>query len=256
MRSSTRSETTGSSPAVDETTIRSRRRFARRQWARRWLAWRPLLTVLLVVGLGVGGIWLVFVSSVLAVQVVEVEGAGTLGDAEVRAVAAIPDDQPLARVDLDAVRARVEALAVVRSAEVTRQWPDVVRITLEERVAIAVVDIGGRVRGMDTEGVVFRDYAQVPASLPRVRTTGETAPDALREAAHVVGALPQDIARRVDYVSVATIDQIELVLRDGRTVTWGSAEESDQKAAVLVRLLQQPAGNYDVSVPGNATTSD
>ena len=54
---------------------------------------------------------------------------------------------------------------------------------------------------------------------------------------------------------MATVDQIELVLRDGRTVTWGSAEESEQKAAVLVRLLQQPARHYDVSVPGNATTS-
>lgn len=255
MRSPTRADTTGSTPAVDATTIRSRRRFARRQWARRWLAWRPVLALLLAVGLVVGAVWLVFFSPVLAVQVVEVEGGSTLGDAEVRAVAAVPDGQPLARVDLDAVRSRVEALAVVRSAEVTRQWPDGVRITLEERVAIAVVDIGGRIRGMDAEGVIFRDYAQAPPSLPRVRTTGETGPDALREPAEVVAALPEDISRRVDHVSVATVDQIELVLRDGRTVTWGSAEESEQKAAVLVRLLQQPARHYDVSVPGNATTS-
>lgn len=256
MRSSTRSETTGSTPVVDETTIRSRRRFARRQWARRWLSWRPVLAVLLVIALVVGGTWLVFFSSVLAVQVVEVEGARTLGEAEVRAVAGVPDGEPLARVDLDAIEARVEALAVVRSAEVTRLWPDGVRISLEERVAIAVVEIGGRIRGMDADGVVFRDYAKAPPALPRVRTAAETGNDALQEAAQVVAALPADISSRVDYVSVATIDQIELVLRDGRTVTWGSAEDSDQKAAVLVRLLEQPAQHYDVSVPGNATTSN
>ena len=79
---------------------------------------------------------------------------------------------------------------------------------------------------------------------------------ALREAAQVVSALPGDLAARVDFVSVATIDQIELTLRDGRTVMWGSAEDSEQKAAVLARLLKQPAKHYDVSVPGNATTSN
>lgn len=256
MRSPTRASTTGETPVVDATTIRSRRRFARRQWARRWLAWRPVLALLFVASLVVGSLWLVFFSSVLAVQVVEVDGARTLGQAEVRSVAAVPDGQPLARVDLDAIRARVEALAVVRSAEVTRQWPDGVLISIEERTAIAVVDIGGRIRGMDADGVVFRDYATAPPGLPRVRTSAETRNDALQEAAQVVAALPDDISVRVAYVSVATIDQIELVLKDGRTVTWGSAEESEPKAEVLVRLLRQPARHYDVSVPGNATTSN
>ena len=41
-------------PAVDEA-IRSRKRFARRQWARRWLAWRRVVALLLVVALLVGG---------------------------------------------------------------------------------------------------------------------------------------------------------------------------------------------------------
>jgi cell division protein FtsQ len=168
----------------------------------------------------------------------------------------VPNGQALARVDLDAIRARVQALAVVRAAEVTRQWPDSIRITLEERVAVAVVEIGGRLRGMDEDGVVFRDYAQAPNGLPRVRTSSETGTDALREAAQVVSALPGDLAVRTDFVSVSTIDQIELTLRDGRTVMWGSAEDSEQKAAVLVRLLEQPARHVDVSVPGNATTSD
>lgn len=253
MRSATR--TTGSMPAVDPTTVRSRKRFARRQWARRWLTWRPVVALLLVIALVAGGIWLVFFSSVLAVASVDVEGTRTLDEAEVRAVAAVPEGEPLARVDLDAIRARVQALAVVRSAEVTREWPDGVLITVEERVAIAVVEIGGRIRGMDADGVVFRDYATAPPGLPRVRTSTETRTDALQEAARVVAALPTGISRRVDHVSVATIDQIELVLRDGRTVMWGSAEDSEQKAAVLVRLLEQPAQHYDVSVPGNATTS-
>lgn len=242
-------------PPTPQDLLRSRRRFARRQWARRWLAWRPVAAVLLVLLLLVGGVWLVFFSSVLGVAGVDVEGTDQLETDTVVAAAGVPTGDPLARVDLDAVRARVEALALVESAEVTRQWPDRVLVRVEEREAVAVVEIGGRIRGMDEHGVVFRDYAKAPPGLPHVRTSTETPGDALREAAQVITALPGDLVAKVDYVSVATVDQIELRLRDGRTVVWGSAEDSDQKAEVLAPLLGVEGSRYDVSVPGNATVA-
>ena len=111
-----------------------------------------------------------------------------------------------------AIQARVEALAEVRSADVTRQWPDRVLIEVVEREAIAVVDIGGQIRGMDKDGVVFREYRQAPPGLPRVQTSTGTRSEALREAAAVVSALPRDLAGRVDHVEVETIDRITLVL--------------------------------------------
>jgi cell division protein FtsQ len=240
---------------TDVATIRSRKRFARRQWARRWLAWRRVVALLLLIALMAGTVWLFYFSDALAVKDVEVHGTRILASDEVREVAAVPSGQPLARVDLDAIRARVEALAEVRDAEVTRTWPDQVLIDVEERVAIAVVEIGGRTRGMDAEGVVFSEYPKPPPGMPQVRTSTETGGDALREAALVVESLPAEISRRVDHVEVATIDQISLVLREGKTVVWGSAEESEAKAEVLAGLLQQPARTYDVSVPGQPTTS-
>jgi cell division protein FtsQ len=251
----TRTDTTGPTPPVDPATLRSRKRFARRQWARRWLAWRRVVALLLLIALMGGAVWLFYFSDVLAVKEVEVHGTRTLASEEVREVASVPSGQPLARVDLDAIRARIEALAVVRDADVTRAWPDRVLIDVQERVAIAVVEIGGRIRGMDAEGVVFREYPKPPPGMPQVRTSTDTRSDALQEAALVVEALPGEIDRRVDHVEVATVDQITLVLRDGKTVVWGSAEDSDAKAEVLAELLKQPARTYDVSVPGQPTTS-
>ena len=246
---------TRSQPVADRSTLRTRRRFARRQWARRWLAWKPVLAVLLLLALVVGSVWAVFFSSWLAVKGVAVAGASTLSPDEVRSAAAVTSGEPLARVDLARVRARVEALAIVKSADVTREWPDHVLVSVEEREAVAVVSIGGRIRGMDEAGVVFRDYARAPAGLPQVRTSTDTRSDALEEAARVVGALPADVARLVDHVAVETVDQISLVLRDGRTVVWGSADESALKARVTEVLLRQPAKTYDVSVPGQPTTA-
>jgi cell division protein FtsQ len=238
---------------VDTTSVRSRRAFARRQWSRRWLTWKYLLLGLLLVGVLAGAVWLVWFSSYLAVRHVEVSGADRLGDAEVLAAADVPEGEPLARVDLATVRTRIQALADVSSAEVTRAWPDTVTITVEERTPVAVVEIGGRLRGLDEEGVVFREFRSVPEGLPRVETPVDTGRDALLEAARVVSALPAELTRRVDHVEVATVDQISLELRDGRTVLWGSAEESGAKAEVLAALLEQPGSTFDVSVPGQPT---
>ncbi len=213
------------------------------------------MALLVVVALVAAGVWAVYFSSLLAVQGVEVTGATTAGTARIRAAASVPAGEPLARLDLDQIRARVESLAVVRSADVTRQWPDQVMIRVQEREVVAVVEIGDRLRGMDADGVVFRDYRQAPPGLPHVRTSAETRSDALQEAARVLSALPADLAQRVDHVEVETVDQITLVLRDGRKVVWGSAEESDQKAEVIGALLDaKKAQEYDVSVPGQPTT--
>jgi cell division protein FtsQ len=234
----------------DDPVLVARRRFARRQWARRWLAWRVLLGALVVVGVVAGGIWLVMFSSVLSVHGVRVEGAEVLDPREVRAVAAVPTGSPLATVDLEAVRERVERLTPVEDVDVSRAWPDKVRIDITEREAVAVVIRDGVVHGVDPEGVVFRRYPSRPPSLPLVRTTLRTDTNALAEATRVMSALPADLRARVRYVSVATVDTISLRLRNGKVVRWGSAEDSDSKAEVLAVLLDQRASLYDVTVPG------
>lgn len=235
----------------DERTIRiARKRFVRRQWARRWLAWRRLLALVLVVALLLGSVWTVFFSSLLAVSGVRVEGTAVLDPRSVRQAAAVPLGGPLATADLDGVAARVQNLPAVRSVDVSRSWPDRVLVSVTEREAVAVVEEGGILRGVDEDGVVFRRYPSRPKSLPLLRMGERTRTDALAEAAKVAAALPATIARRVDYVEVRTVDTISLRLRSGRVVRWGSADDSAAKAEVLAVLLRQKASLYDVTVPG------
>ncbi len=239
----------GATPVDD----RTRRRFARRQWARRWGAWRWGIAGLLAVALVVGGTWLVFFSAVLAVEQVTVTGTSYLSAAQVESAAGVTLGRPLARVDLGTVEARVEALPAVEDATVSRAWPDGVRVDVVERRAVAVVTVDGTVTGMDADGVLFRDYPRAPNDLPDVRTAGATDRQVRREAASVIAALPPAVARQVDHLQVSSIDQITLALRDGRTVLWGSADESSTKAKVLQVLLERDAQVYDVSVPAQPT---
>ena len=61
---------------------------------------------------------------------------------------------------------------------------------------------------------------------------------------------------QVTLVSATSPDDVTLTLTDGRTVLWGSAEQTDRKSQVLGALLDQigagtlePAGTLDVSTP-------
>ena len=232
---------------------RTRRAFARRAWTRRWLTWRYLLAGFLVLVLVVGSVWLVFFSSYLALKSADVTGTQHLTKAEVLSAAALPVGDPLARVDPEAIARRVRAMAYVKSVEVTREWPDKLRIRITERTAVAVVDLGGSLRGLDADGVVFSTYRKAPPGLPRIQVTGDPDQDTLREAAQVIAALPSSLSSRVDHLEVATVDQISLALTGGKTVLWGSADQSALKAEVIGPLLKQPGSVYDVSAPGQPT---
>lgn len=251
---------TASTIATAQQDERTRRRFARRQWRRRWLAWRYVVAVVVVLVVAAAGIWAAYFSSWLSVKDVDVKGVSggtTLTASQVRRTAAVPTGGSLLRADLSAIRHRVAALAPVKSVEVSREWPSKVRIDVVERTAVAVIEIGGRLRALDGSGVVFSAYRHAPSGLPRITTTAGTDTEALRQGAEVASALPSDLRSAVDHVEVASIDKISLDLASGKVVAWGSAADSDTKAEVLAALMkaQPKAHTYDVSVPGQPVTA-
>ncbi|WP_183100779.1 cell division protein FtsQ/DivIB [Nocardioides pelophilus] len=238
---------------------RSRRRFARRQWARRWLIVRYVLVAVLAVGAVGFAVYGVYFSPWLRVEAAEISGTSQLSEAEVLAAAELPIDDPLVRVDLDAIEVRIKRLTAVRSVDASRQWPHDVRIEIEEWQPLAVVAEGTSYSFLAESGDTFT-FEQMPKSppgdLPRVEVDSGADRLALEEAAAVVAALDEAVSRLVDHLEVETADDIRLELRDGRLVRWGSAEQSDDKAEVLLHLLdaRPDAQTYDVSVPSLPAT--
>jgi cell division protein FtsQ len=238
----------------EETVTLAGRDFARRRWGQRLRRLRPFLYAALALALVGTGIWLVFFSSVLTVRDVSVQGNQTVTSARIEAVAKAPVGQQLARVDLAAIRARVETIPAVKSASISRSWPHTIAISITERTPVAVVDRSAGLQAVDEDGVLFGRFDRRPDDLPLVQTAPDVKAEALAEAAHVVSSLRSDIAAKVDRIDVESVDRIRLQLAGGRTVMWGSAEESAQKAAVVAVLLEQTAQEIDVSVPGRPTT--
>ncbi|MDI1464861.1 FtsQ-type POTRA domain-containing protein [Catellatospora sp. KI3] len=242
---------------------------ALRQFMRRQSAWRQLLlrkrgrlrparrrrlllarlAAVAAVALVAGALsWLVLASPVLGVRDIHVEGALVLDADQVREAAGVPLDTPLARVDTDAVAARVAALPPALTVDVSRSWPSTLVITVVERTAVAGVPVGKKYDLFDDHGVIYRTVSSLPSGLVRVRLATPGPQDVSTQAAlTVLRALTKELRRDLDTLIVDGPARIRLELRGDRVVTWGDAEESVSKAKVATALLSKPDKLIDVS---------
>jgi cell division protein FtsQ len=129
---------------------RPRRRRAGRRVRMRRIAGLVAAFGLGVVVVGAGGRWLLTTQR-FAVARVEVRGASRMLPEQVMAAAAIPRGTNIFRLDTAGVIDRIEALPEVRRADVVRELPNRVVISVEERRPFTLVH-GGRLHWMDEEG--------------------------------------------------------------------------------------------------------
>jgi cell division protein FtsQ len=200
-------------------------------------------------------VWIVAFSPLLGARTVTVTGIKAVTSAQVKAAAAIKSGTPLVRLDTGAVRKRVEAVPGIASASVSVSYPSTVRIRVTERVAVGYLAAagGGSFTLVDRSGAQYEKVDTAPAGLPRFALpTGATSAvaQATGQAVTVVAAaLSSAVLSQLNQISADTPQAITLTLRDGRTIAWGSADRSRQKAALLPAVLAQPGTHFDVSNP-------
>ncbi len=130
---------------------RRQRRLARRA---RWAAGRALMLAvgaLLLAGAWAGGRWLL-TSPRFTITEVAVTGHSRLRPEEIVAASGIGPDTNIFRLDPRAVVARLEALPLVRRADVVRRYPNSVTLAVEERRPFTLAH-AGRLHWIDEQGV-------------------------------------------------------------------------------------------------------
>ncbi len=211
--------------------------------------WRTVVAVVLVVALAIGAGWVVWFSSVLTVREVRVVGAEGARAERILDAAAVPVGLPLARLDAEQIAAQVRGVDWVREVEVRRGWPREVVLAVEPRVAVGRLVSGASV---DAAGVEFEEPGSASPTQPRIDAQGV----GLQAAVAVLTSLPDGLARRVTALSASTRDDVELTLRSGVIVRWGSADQPELKAEVVDALLDRRPRMVDVSAPELPTTFD
>ena len=208
-------------------------------------------------GLVAAAVWVLFGSPLLVVRSVSVSGTHLVSRSEVVAASGVQLGTPLIRVNTARAAARIVAIPQVRSAQVTRSWPNRLVIVVRERTPeLALPAYGGSGYDLaDADGVVLQRVTRRPADLPLYPTVAPEGalrgnPD-LAAAAAVLGELPAQVRRSVISVTAPHPDQVTLYLAGGITVLWGDSGRAGVKARELTVLMRGHMRYYDVSALGS-----
>lgn len=211
---------------------------------------------------------LVFFSPLLATEKITVRGASLLETTQVEQKLEPLRGVPLTRIDEKKVRELIGQDNVIRSVQVESRPPHELVVTLKERTAVAVVKQGDTYHTVDSDGVSLLESATQPdTSVPLVRFSGDDPKTSaeFRTISAALSVMPSELLAQVKEAGATSTSSITLTLRDNTTVQWGTAEESELKAKVLLSLRQaiakraqeessseaqtQKVTVYDVSAP-------
>ncbi len=226
------------------------RRFTRRSRKRKitWLV--SLITMVVLVGAVTGAVY----SPLLSLTTVKVEGAVTVSAASIREAVAPQLGTPLALIDGKQISDQLAQFPLIRSFVTETLPPHTLVIRISERVPVASISTLTGFAVVDPAGVVIAESTERAAGFPLIElgTVQKNSPG-FTAAVVVLLALPSTLAGMVDTISAQTSDDVTLKLTGGKTVVWGSSEQTGLKARVLAAMVAAPASGaatkYDVSAP-------
>jgi cell division protein FtsQ len=208
------------------------------------LTW-GIVIAMISVGLGL----LLYFTPIMAVRNLVVDGLQAVPRDEVVGAVAVGTGTPLLQVDTDKVANRVATIRRVASVRVQREYPSSLRVTVVERVPVAVKDLPDGTHLFDRDGVDFATAPPPPGvAYLDVDNPGPSDPPT-KAALQVLTALRPEVVAQVGRIAAPSVASITLTLSDGRVVIWGTTDRTDEKAEKLAALLTRPGHTYDVSSP-------
>ena len=196
-------------------------------------------------------------SPLLDIEQIQVVGAGSAAhEAEIRRASGLEVGDPIVTFLPGSTAGKVDDLPWVETAHVKRELPNIVRITVTERVPVAWVKAGSRAVVVDPTGRVLWRADAPPSGLPELvgvadigKPGGLVRPVVLSATA---AALGPDLASRTASVQLDD-GTVTVQVGGGPQLRFGSPTQVATKArvanAVLAALGGNPMSYIDVTVP-------
>jgi cell division protein FtsQ len=190
--------------------------------------------------------WWLYQSPWLRIQEVTVEGTRLL-DPEYLVGAADLRGDSVFFPDTAGARERLEDVAMVRSVTFERDWPQAMRVIVEERRPWGFWEARNRRYVIDEDGVVLeRVLPDEGAPVIRQLDAGDNLQpgdrvdsDAVSLARQIAEAAPERLGLTLDTVEYRERDGLTVVFVEGLRVTFGDGRDFDYKIAALQALLER-----------------
>jgi cell division protein FtsQ len=224
------------------------------------MVWRRRAILAAVVALIVVGGYMIWLrnSSWFAIEEVKVEGL-TANQQEIAAsLQEAADDMTTLHIKDDELRDAVAGFPTVASVKADATLLHKVKITVTERLPVAVAKVNGESVGVSTEGYVLLgvqfDAKELP-SLEAGETQGALLDDEGAAQAAILGAVPEELRPQL---KAATWDEerggVVADLEGAPELRFGDGEDAEEKWKAVAAVLTDPElGSpfyVDVSVPG------
>jgi len=208
--------------------------------------------------------WGISRTPLLDVDRITITGADAADRAEILRSSNVSVGLPMLFLDVDEAQRSVTSLPWVKSAQVWRDWPATVRITVDPRVPAAVVPVSAdRTALVDANGYAI-DWGPAPFEVPHVSAPFSGQLGDIHTSADgplaFVAAMPDDLRAWVSTVTLdADHDRVGLALVGGATVALGEPVLIDDKISALRSVLAtadlECVTTIDVTMPDIATVT-
>jgi cell division protein FtsQ len=178
-------------------------------------------------------------SSVFDVRRIEVSGADHLHRPQIVRIAGVSNATNALWLDEGVVERRLEAEPWIADADVRVTLPLTVEIAVHERSPVAVAQ-GAVTSLMAADGTALGS-GRIPRGLPVIELGAAGPVEGIRPspvgAARALGAMAPTLRAQVARVRVLLDGSLELRLRGGPTVRFGTPEDAQRKAVTIQRML-------------------
>lgn len=203
-----------------------------------------------------------YFSPLLTIREVELERNDLLTDERAQELLESVYGTPLPQVGNSQVEELLAEEAVVDDVVVQGQLPDTLRVEVIEHPPVAEVHDGEEIIFFNEDGEQIRTFEDWETPDTEGYATPEISAEAalqnqavFRAIVSALGELPPEARDLMDSATADSIDSVQLLLEDGRTIVWGSEERGSEKAAVLEGILASEAADFteadsiDISTP-------
>jgi cell division protein FtsQ len=190
-------------------------------------------------------------SPLLTLTTIVVKGRDVVPEEVIAGAASDQIGQPLASVNFDSIRDRLNTVPRIQSFATEIQPPHTLVIRVVERQAVGAVFTDGAWDVVDVAGVVIDRQEAKPDRIPEINVS-TTSDRAFTAIAETLATLPKSVRQRISVISAKTRDSVRFTLRGtGHQINWGSPDDSALKRAVMERALDvanSRGGRYEIDV--------
>jgi cell division protein FtsQ len=194
---------------------------------------------------------------------VTIEGVKYLKKAKVLKLLNIPKDASIFSISTRSMEKKLEEEAWVKRAQVSRDFPNGLRVVIEERQPIALLVFPNQTYYMiDSEAVILAPAKEeklpnlplihdIKVKLPGVGVKVDS--NELKAVLEILEAMPTSLYQVVKIVSAPNLDKLTFYTDSGVEILFGGPQDMEKKFRVLEELMKQDKQLIfvDVRVPEN-----